>query len=244
MSTQQEQADAPDVELQLMEYLRAHPDFFLRHPALLAEMNVPHESGGAVSLVERQVGVLRDQNRQLRRELMDLVQVARGNDRLNERIQRLTLALMRCTDLAAVVSTLHDAMINEFDAHAVSLRLLRPARPGAIKLGVGVADTAFATVGSGDLAAFQNIIEQRKPVCGRLRPEQLHYLFIERASEISSLALIPLTWRREAAVEPICIGLFAVGSFESGRFHPEMGTLFLAHLGALAGQAISTHLEI
>lgn len=244
MSTQQERAEAPDVELQLMEYLRTHPDFFLQHPALLAELNVPHESGGAVSLVERQVSVLRDQNRQLRRELMDLVQVARGNDRLNERIQRLTLALMRCTDLAATVRTLHDAMINEFDADAVALRLLRPAKPGAIKPGVELPDTVFAAVDSEDMAAFQKIIEQRKPVCGKLRPEQLHYLFIERASEISSLALIPLTWRRDAGAEPVCIGLFAVGSFESGRFNPEMGTLFLAHLGALAGQAISAYLEI
>ena len=114
---------------------------------------------------------------------------------------------------------------------------------------------------SDDLTSFQKIIEQRKPVCGKLRSAQLQYLFIERASEISSLALIPLTLQREAGSDdaqgcasvaggrrpgatPVCIGLFAVGSFESGRFHPEMGTLFLAHLGALAGQAISTHLEV
>ncbi len=267
MSTQQERADVPDVELQMVEYLRAHPDFFIQHPALLAELHVPHDSGGAVSLVERQVSVLRDQNRQLRRELMDLVQVARGNDRLNERIQRLTLALMRCTGLAEIVRTLHDAMMNEFDADAVALRLFRPAKRAAIKAGVELPDTVFAAMDSEDLTSFQNIIDQRKPVCGKLRPAQLQYLFIERASEISSLALIPLTLQREAGAEvapgilppatlaepfasalpgasPVCIGLFAVGSFESGRFNPEMGTLFLAHLGALAGQAISTHLEV
>ncbi|RJQ48893.1 MAG: DUF484 family protein [Gammaproteobacteria bacterium] len=261
MSTQQERADIADVELQLVEYLRAHPDFFLRHPALLAELHVPHESGGAVSLVERQVSVLRDQNRQLRRELMDLVQVARGNDRLNERIQRLTLALMRCTGLAAIVRTLHDAMMNEFDADAVALRLFRPAKGEALKPGVELPDTVFAAVDSEDLSAFQKIIEQRKPVCGKLRPAQLQYLFIERASEISSLALVPLTWQHDAGADdaqgcasvaggrmpgatPVCIGLFAVGSFESGRFNPEMGTLFLSHLGALAGQAISVYLEV
>ena len=61
----------------LVAFLQAHPDFFITHTHLLADLVVPHESGGAVSLIERQVAVLRDQNRQVRRELADLVQIAR-----------------------------------------------------------------------------------------------------------------------------------------------------------------------
>lgn len=49
-------------ENEVADFLRAHPDFFERHLALLSELVVPHSSrGGAVSLLERQVGVLRDQ---------------------------------------------------------------------------------------------------------------------------------------------------------------------------------------
>ena len=49
-------------ENEVADFLRTHPDFFERHLALLTELVVPHSSrGGAVSLLERQVGVLRDQ---------------------------------------------------------------------------------------------------------------------------------------------------------------------------------------
>jgi uncharacterized protein YigA (DUF484 family) len=41
------------------DYLEANPDFFERHSALLSALSVPHGSGEAVSLVERQVSMLR-----------------------------------------------------------------------------------------------------------------------------------------------------------------------------------------
>lgn len=38
------------------EYLETHPEFFERHPDLVAELRVPHASGHAISLIEHQVG--------------------------------------------------------------------------------------------------------------------------------------------------------------------------------------------
>ena len=45
---------------QIEAWLREHPEFFENHPDLLAELSLPHESGSAISLVERQVRLLRD----------------------------------------------------------------------------------------------------------------------------------------------------------------------------------------
>ncbi|MFT7300755.1 MAG: hypothetical protein ACI89Z_001219, partial [Porticoccus sp.] len=42
---------------QIKSYLQAHPSFFENHPDLLELISLPHESGAAVSLVERQVSV-------------------------------------------------------------------------------------------------------------------------------------------------------------------------------------------
>ena len=53
---------AEDIE----NYLRKNPDFFLGRPELLTELSIPHRSGEAVSLVEKQVKVLREQNEQAR----------------------------------------------------------------------------------------------------------------------------------------------------------------------------------
>ena len=47
------------------EYLEAHPDFFEHNKALLSQLELPHGAGGAVSLVERQVSVLRQKELKL-----------------------------------------------------------------------------------------------------------------------------------------------------------------------------------
>ena len=64
----------PPGEKAVADYLRDNPDFFQNNTSLLATLQIPHGCGSAVSLVEHQVRVLRDQNRQLKRKLMDLVQ--------------------------------------------------------------------------------------------------------------------------------------------------------------------------
>ena len=35
-------------EEQITEYLRKHPDFFVKQPGLLADLRLPHESGQAL----------------------------------------------------------------------------------------------------------------------------------------------------------------------------------------------------
>jgi len=42
------------------EWLRANPDFFRRNNELLSTLRLPHASGAAVSLIERQIEVLRE----------------------------------------------------------------------------------------------------------------------------------------------------------------------------------------
>ena len=45
---------------QVAAYLQENHHFFEAYPDLLAELSLPHESGGAVSLIERQIAVLRE----------------------------------------------------------------------------------------------------------------------------------------------------------------------------------------
>ena len=47
----------------IADYLKSHPDFFERHPLILLSLKLPHRTGGsAISLVERQVSMLRQRN--------------------------------------------------------------------------------------------------------------------------------------------------------------------------------------
>ena len=60
-------------------YLRKHPDFLDQYPDILENLEINHQAGAAVSLIERQVDQLRASNAELEKKLGNLVQVAREN---------------------------------------------------------------------------------------------------------------------------------------------------------------------
>ena len=69
-------------------YLRQNTDFFINKPSLLADLTLPHERGGAISLVERQVSILRERNMDMRHRLTHLIDNARINDVLFEKTKK------------------------------------------------------------------------------------------------------------------------------------------------------------
>ena len=92
------------------DFLAAHPDFFERHSTLLSSLNLPHASGGAISLVERQVSVLRQKELKLERKLRELIEVARQNDVLSAKIHELTLHLLSANDLPGTIAAIEEAL--------------------------------------------------------------------------------------------------------------------------------------
>ena len=86
----------------IAEYLHQNPEFFEHNPDILAELNISHQVTGAVSLIERQISTLREQNKKLKGQLDSLVRIARDNDKLNERMHRLILTLMDANTLNEV----------------------------------------------------------------------------------------------------------------------------------------------
>ena len=55
------------LERDVIKFLETHIDFFERHPDLLSSLRLPHNSGQAISLIEKQVSVLREQNTKIGR---------------------------------------------------------------------------------------------------------------------------------------------------------------------------------
>lgn len=95
-------------------WLQQHPDFFAEHDELLTAMRIPHQRGDTVSLVERQLKLLRERNIEMRHRLSQLMDVARDNDRLFEKTRRLILALMDATSLEEIVIAVEDSLRQEF----------------------------------------------------------------------------------------------------------------------------------
>src|SRR6195256_5647690 len=113
------------------EYLQAYPDFFERNSPLLAKLRLPHvrDVAATVSLVERQVEVLRERNQSLERKLKELVDVARANDALADRIHRLSQRLIRAKTLVETINAVEASLREDFDAmHSVLVLFLDEAR--------------------------------------------------------------------------------------------------------------------
>ena len=231
MSTQ---AKAEFVEEELSEqsihdYLVAHPDFFERHSTLLSSLALPHASGGAVSLVERQVAVLRQKDLRLERQLKDLIEVARANDLLSAKIHELTMQLLNASDLDATITVIEEAMRSGFDAdHAVLVLFGDPEAFDDINAG-----RFFRAVNRNDpsLKPFGTFLGGISARCGKIRDSQREFLFHGDADEIGSAALVPLGDGAE-------IGFLAVGSVDSERFHPGMSIDFLTRLGDLVAGSL------
>lgn len=218
-------------ELQLIGLLKENADILQRHPELLAELEVPHKSGVAVSLIERQVTVLRQKNRQLDTRLCDLMDIARDNERLAQSRHRIALNLLGAHDLDDVISIVLDELSNELKADYAVIHLLTDNRQ-RLQNNPGL----FLAMDTEGLNVFKTMREHKNPVCGRGTDEQKRFLFGNDADKIESAAIIPLYAGAD-------LGMIGLGSNQLSRFKATMGTHFLAQMGELVSAALAVHLE-
>ncbi len=216
-------------EDQVASYLRSHPDFFERHATLLLSLKLPHRtSGTAVSLVERQVSVLRQRNTQLDRQLKDLIAVAKLNDQLVEKSHALALRLMTTQGLPARVDAIETALREDFAAERAVLVLFADQGVAApARSFVRVLDREDST-----LKPFATFLRAARPRCGMIRERQREVLFENEADAIQSAAMIPLGSHTE-------LGFLAIGSHDVEHFHPGQRLDFLTRLGELITAALT-----
>ncbi|MDH3746776.1 MAG: DUF484 family protein [Gammaproteobacteria bacterium] len=214
------------------EFLVAHPDFFEQHPSLLGTLQLPHASGSAVSLVERQVSVLRQKELKLERQLKEIIQVARDNDVFAAKIHELSLQLLSATDLASTIVAIEEAVRSGFGADQAVMVLFGDAT-NFDDIDVGRFFRALDRDDS-SLQPFATFLASTSPRCGQVRDSQMEFLFRDDASEIGSVALIPLEAKS-------AIGFLAIGSTDADRFHPGMSIDFLARVGDLVAAALKRH---
>ena len=212
---------------EIARYLQDHPGFFEEYADLLAQLCIPHPNGGrTISITERQIMTLREKARQLESKLGELIRFGEENDAIGEKVHRLATALAGARDFAAVRRVLLTHLGEDFAVPHVAFRLWNlPAQAHA--------------------AEFEEVSEQTRifaaglahPYCGANAGFEAAAWYGEAGEHVRSLALVAL--RREAET----VGLLALGSEDVQRFYPEMGTLYLGHIGDLASAALLRTLE-
>lgn len=205
-------------ETSIGTYLSEHPEFLLRNPEVLARIQIPHQTQGAVSLIERQVKVLRQQLETERSRLNAIMERAQSFEHIASRLHQLTLNLIAAQTMDAACNALRDSLRDEFGAEAVALRLFPIDERQRAK------DPKVQT--------FVQFIETQECVCGELPQQQTEALFGEKAAQIRSAALVPISGSDHS-------GVLAIGSRDPERFTTDMSTDLLQRLGAIASAKLT-----
>ncbi len=224
---------APMPAEEVVSFLIQHPDFFTRHPQLLAAMSIPHECGPAASLIEHQVQVLKKETADMHAKFRELMDNARLNEELSQRIHRLVLALVQARDLDECLGALYQGLGENFGADMISLRIFAQARD-VCNQGLG------EFVSDNDCDLFQSVFSQGHPVCGQATSAQLEFLFQDQARLVGSTALVPIRFHavQEGQDPTRSCALLAIGSRDATRFKPGMGTVYLSRLAEIIGQTL------
>lgn len=213
---------------QIEAWLREHPEFFESHPDLLAELSLPHESGSAISLVERQVAILRERNIDMRHRLSKLLDNARDNDKLFDKTKRLVLTLLEGQDMGDIIDALHYSFDKDFSIHFTSVILFGNLEkvPSSQARVVSIAE-AREHLGA--------LLKNSRAVCGTLGSKELEFVFGNHASEIGSVAVVPL-------MHGSAFGLLAIGNRDPNYYRSSMGTLFLGYIAEVLNRLLPKYL--
>ncbi len=225
------QQNDENLEARVIQYLQQNPEVLMSYPDIFSSLAIPHKTGGATSLVERQLKLLREENLSLRAKIDELVGIARENEELNQRFHRLSLELMNTDQLHDVLAMVQDQVQTFFYTDYVCFRFL----PGISDAG-NVLNGLYLDPNSGIIDSVQPWIEGRKPVCGR-QDEKINRELFGPDMRIGSSALIPLYHARE-------LGLLCLGSVSADRFGLAMGTIFLQQLGELVSNRLKNLLQV
>lgn len=215
-------SDSEVTEQEIVQYLSQHPEFFTRHPDALRDLSLPHPSGNAVSLIEKQVSSLRERNTELRYKLNQLLGNARDNDRLFEQSKRLILALLECDELDDFVDALYFNFDKEFDVSSTRIILFGQH--------ISSSNARISSLEEAEIYLGSNI-QYHRAVSGGLANEELAYLFDRDRSKVGSGAFVVLHYND-------VIGILAIGHEDAEHFQTGMGTLFLSHIGEVLNRIL------
>lgn len=204
---------------EVIAYLQEHPEFFREHPQALTQLQLEHESGAASSLLEHQVGVLRDQVHRLRRQVQQYHEQAADNEERLTKVNDMFFALIGVTGVRGLVDTARSHLEKSFGVDNVGLAITDPdLEHDDVKL-----------LNSSEVDDLDAILKEKKAVCGRIAENRIRPVLGD-IEDVQSAAVIPMG-------DP-AFAVLVLGSKDESKFYPGMGTLFLDMMGQMLGQCL------
>ena len=184
-------------------YLEQNPSFFAEHPELITQLSIPHDSRGAISLLEKRQEMQRQKITQMEEELTLLMGHARANEVIFKAISEIYIALVGCQSIAELERAV-DHVCREH-LYLVQFRLLQPE------------DQAYLHL--------QAKLTAKGTYLGRVSPELMDAVFDEPAGSIALIEVV-----HETETEEAIFGIAAFAARQGDHFQPHMDTFFIREL--------------
>ena len=218
-------------EISVVNYLRKKRDFFEKNYEILSELKIPHENGTAVSLIEKQLFLLREENQKINKQMCELIEIARQNNELALRMHQLILTLMGDNNPSETFSLMYESLKKNFHADKAVIRLF--INPGSIYIST---IDEFIRNDSDEKFLFNDVLKKKVPMINAIDDEQQVFLFGKHGDSIKSSVSVPLhgaNWE----------GILAIGSFDCEHFQPNMGIELLCNFGEILSLIIKPWFE-
>ena len=211
------------------DYLTKNPDFFEQNSDIFEVINISHDSGKAISLVERQIGIMRERNSEMITQIDQMQAAAKDNALLMEKTNRLVLNLVQANDLNSLGKALTVSLKSDFSTEFFSLTLINKD-PAVTKNAVNFVSENEAK------SIIGNILSAKKAICGKRKHEEISLLFGNQAEEIGSVLALPLRTTNT-------FGVLALGHSDPEFYTKEIGTVFIDYIGDLLSELIPKHIN-
>lgn len=209
----------------VISFLRTNPDFFSEHEYLLKEIKLPHASGKAVSLVQRQMSLLREERDHYHSQLMELIDTARENGHYFEKSRRLLMNLLDAGSINDIHQYLEQSFVNDFQVDFYSLVVFARKQD--------YPDSQFQVVAREEIEQVMpaEVLQNRQAWCGQLEQIPNELIFGERAGQVKSSALVPVK-------SEVIHGLLSIGSKDPDYFHSRLDSVFLTYISESLGKLL------
>ena len=204
------------------EFLILNPDFLSQNSKILNSIEIVHETGGAVSLIQKQVEVLRKNYESTSGNLLQLIDIAKANEEIFDKTKQLLLSLIICRNLSDIISTTESSFVKEFGADSCKLLFFKE-NANLPKGRILNPKEAHKFIGKK--------YDATNVYCGSLDDRESSYIF-DKKTKILDCVLVPIK-------NIDCPGVLALGSKAAETYSDKKDTFFLEFIA----EALSSLIE-
>ena len=210
---------------EIAEYLILNPNFFKENPEVLNSIEIIHESGAAVSLIQKQVELLRSNYNSTTDKLMELLGIAKNNEDIFILTKELILSLINASSIEEIVALIEKSFVADFGAKKSKVLFFTESSKNLPKGRVKNPAEARNILG--------NLLKPGKIFCGEVNKKVAKFIF-NRKTGVKEIALVPLN-------SSSLLGLIALGSDQPGKYSDNKDTLFLDFIAEVVSKLIDSH---